>query len=76
MLLQEQRQTRYRQWRQNPDTEQFFKELHMMREEIKENWAQRSFIGDTPDEMYAKNASALGEVRILDDLLKKEQFDE
>ena len=47
-----------------------------MRESTKENWAKRAFEGSDFQTMMLKNAEALGEVAILDDLLHLETFED
>ena len=66
----------FRQWRQQPETDKFFNYLKKMRESTKENWAKRAFEGSDFQTMMLKNAEALGEVAILDDLLHLETFED
>lgn len=74
-LLEEQRQ-RYRLWCSLPGTQQFLKELSHLRLQTMEDWAHRAFEGTNIEEMAVQNAYALGGIRVLDDLLAKETFDE
>ena len=41
-------------------------------EQVKEDWAHGAFVGDTVDEMYAKNSAALAEVQVLSELIEFE----
>ena len=66
----------YQQWRETTETARFFRYLHQLRERTKEDWAQRAFEGNDFQTMMLKNAAALGEVAILDDLLKAETFED
>ena len=59
----------WQDWKHLPETEQMLKWLHSQREGVKEDWAQRLYVGETPKEMYSKNCEALGKVEAILELI-------
>lgn len=59
----------WQEWIKNPTTQEWFKFLSALREEIKEEWADSVYVGAVGEETLQRNASAIGQV----DLLKRLQ---
>lgn len=59
----------FQEWKKHPASERFFKFLAKTREGIKEEWANSAFVGAEKEETLQRNAAALGQVRILEDLI-------
>ena len=72
--LQEAQRERYRQWRNQPETQQFFLELQASRLEAMEAWAHEKYTGSNQEEWALANATALGGLRVLNDLMDKKVF--
>lgn len=60
----------WKEWKVNPQTVEFFAFLNRLREITKEEWAQDLYVGGTADATSQRNAGALGQVRLLDVLLR------
>lgn len=65
----------FKEWKVNPQTVEFFDYLKRLREITKEEWAQALFVGDTSDETTQRNSAALGQVKLLDVLVRTSQED-
>ena len=61
----------WQQWLQNPVTKEWFKYLKLRREKVKEEWASSVYVGSF-DETVQRNAHALGEVELLQELYNLE----
>lgn len=59
----------WQEWIKNPTTQEWFKFLSALREEIKEEWADSVYVGASGDETLQRNAAAIGQ----SDLLKRLQ---
>lgn len=59
----------WQEWIKNPTTQEWFKFLTALREEIKEEWSSGVYVGAVGEETLQRNASAIGQV----DLLKRLQ---
>lgn len=57
------------EWIKNPTTQEWFKFLSALRDEIKEEWSDSVYVGASGDETLQRNASAIGQA----DLLKRLQ---
>lgn len=55
----------WKEWKANPQTSEFFQFLARLREEIKEDWAQSYYVGESDSETVQRNAAALGQVDLL-----------
>ena len=73
-LLQEQRRQLYQAWRQIPETQRFFQELEDSLSEVKEAWSARAFVSEDIYRMALLNATALGGIDVLNQLLDKKEF--
>ena len=65
----------YQEWKQHPATDRFFKFLNKTRENIKEEWANSIYVGAEKEETLQRNASAIGQVKLLS-LLEEATFEE
>jgi antitoxin component HigA of HigAB toxin-antitoxin module len=65
-------QDRY-EWAHHPVTQEFMKKLQDSLEEAKDAWAAEQFVAATPELSMQYNATALGGVRVLKELL--DQFE-
>ena len=72
----EQRRQRYRQWRGSPDTEAFFKLLTDAKTDALNAWSEGGYAGKNLEEMAVKNATALGGLTVINQILNLEMFDE
>ena len=61
----------WQEWAQNPATLEFLGWLEAAREDTKEAWSKEQFVGKTDSETLAANATALGGVRVLDQVMEK-----
>jgi len=57
------------EWAQNPVTKAFLQQLTESRQEAMESWAKEYFVGSTLEEGAIRNATALGGMRVLNDLI-------
>ncbi len=65
----------FKEWRQHPFTQRFFQFLFLRREKNKEDWAKETFVGVDLQSWAIQNATALGGVRVLDQLLELDMTD-
>jgi hypothetical protein len=59
----------FRQWKEHPVTKQLFGYLWGKREELKEVWATGGLSAPTIEELAIRNASAVGAVSVLEEIL-------
>ena len=57
------------EWARHPVTMQFVTAMTDSRQETLEAWAAEAFTSDTAEKAMQLNATALGGIRVLDDLL-------
>lgn len=57
------------EWAHSPVTQELLAELRGSKQETMEAWASEVFIGVNAEETSVKNATALGGVRVLTDLI-------
>jgi hypothetical protein len=53
------------EWKQHRVTEEWFKFLDNLREELKEDWANSSFVGEVDTETLQRNSYHLGQAALL-----------
>jgi hypothetical protein len=63
-------QDRY-EWTHHPVTQEFMGQLSASLQEAKDAWAGEQFVATTPELSMQHNATALGGVRVLKDLLEQ-----
>ena len=61
--------TERKEWKQLPATQEFLQMLKESRQETLELWASGCFVGETAEESMAKNATALGGIQVLKQLI-------
>lgn len=61
MLSQEE----WQEWKKQPMTEEWFRALKLLEREIKNNWSNSLFVGDTEYETLARNSNAIGRIQVL-----------
>ena len=59
-------------WMQQEATVEFFKLVKFNKEEAKEDWAKEMFVADNLQDWALKNATALGGVIVLNQILNME----
>ncbi len=69
MVMQEQDEELFRQWREHPVTIRLLQWAERRREALKEGWANGEFTAAFDIEMMAKNAAATGAVSIYKELI-------
>lgn len=57
------------EWKAHQVTKEWFKYLRRLREDIKEAWSNGVFTGESSEATAQLNASALGKIQMLSDLL-------
>lgn len=57
------------EWAHNPVTQELLAQLRSSKQEAMESWAAEAFVGMTMEEGGLQNATALGGVRVLVDLI-------
>lgn len=60
------------EWLQHPVTKMFRDHLKVVREDLKESWASGAFSEDTEFKNAVKQAWAVGQCKLLDELLDPE----
>lgn len=65
----------FQEWKVHPTTVEFFKFLEALKREVMSDWADSHFVGESSDETVQRNSHALGEVFVLDKLIKVEEKD-
>lgn len=65
MTLQE-----WSEWKHLPQTIEWFRFLHSLREVRKEEWAQAMFVGELVEESIQRNSAALGETQLLKEIIE------
>lgn len=63
------------EWRSHPVTQEFFRYLKKLREEVKEEWANSTYVGAYDGETIQRNAAAIGQVNLLQALIETRQED-
>lgn len=63
------------EWAHHPVTKEFLQELKDSRQDTMEAWAQEKFVGQVAEETAVQNATALGGVRVLDQLIEQIEDD-
>jgi len=58
-------------WTQHPVTKELLEQLRESRFEVKESWAKECFAGQSLEQGALQNATALGGVRVLTDLIQQ-----
>lgn len=58
------------QWAHNPVTEEFLTSLKASKQEAMEAWAKEAFIGSDMAATAQMNATAIGGIRVLDQLIE------
>lgn len=59
------------EWAQNPVTKELLNALQSSLQETKDSWAMECFVGESAEQGALQNATALGGVRVLVDLITK-----
>lgn len=59
----------FKEWQLLPQTSEFFEYLKLRKEVVKEEWAEALYVGDVGEETLQRNAAALGEVKLLKEIL-------
>ena len=73
-LLQVQRQQLYQAWKSQPETARFFSELEASKQEVMEAWSRQAFVSDDIYRMALMNATALGGMDVINQLIEKKEF--
>ena len=58
-----------KQWAHNPVTEEFLQQLRDSKQEAMEAWAKEAFVGNDIATSAQQNATAIGGIRVLDQLI-------
>lgn len=58
-------------WAHHPVTEEFLQELQGSKQETMEAWAAEGYTAQTAEETAIMNATALGGIRVLDQLIEQ-----
>lgn len=58
-----------REWKNSPVTKAFVATLRKSKQEAMEAWAMESFVGHDAHNSAVQNATALGGVRVLNDII-------
>lgn len=59
----------WQDWAQHPATQQLLKDLRESKQATMESWAGRAYVGESLEETALKNATALGGVQVLDQII-------
>lgn len=62
-------QREWEEWTNHPVTQEYHRILKLLRHRALEDWANKKFVGDTPEHTIQANAHALGGVGILERLV-------
>ena len=60
----------WQEWQQHPQTQILLKRLQQVKQETMEAWSREAFIGSTGEESLAQNATALGGMRVLNQVIE------
>jgi hypothetical protein len=57
------------EWARSPVTQELLKQLQASKQDAMEAWASEAFVGHSADSGQLQNATAIGGVRVLNDLI-------